>query len=174
MVVSAKFRQCRPRLTFGTSTDKPVPADYDGDGKTDIAIYRPSTGEWFVLRSSNLSFFSLPFGISTDKPSPGDFDGDGMADITVFRPSEGTWYINKTSGGIQITQWGAAGDLRKTATMTLTVGAISRSSVRPMDRGGSIDRRAVSSPQHSESAQTNRFRRITRVTARPTSRFGVG
>ena len=98
-------------FTFGTPTDKPVPADYDGDGKTDIAIYRPSTGEWFVLRSSNLSFFSLAFGISTDKPSPGDFDADGLADITIFRPSEGTWYINKTSGGIQITQWGAGGDI---------------------------------------------------------------
>lgn len=96
---------------FGNSSDKPVPADYDGDGKTDHAIYRPATGEWFVLRSSNLTFFSVPFGVATDKAAPGDFDGDGLADITVFRDSEGTWYINKTSGGTQITQWGAAGDV---------------------------------------------------------------
>lgn len=96
---------------FGTSTDKPVPADFDGDGKTDHAIYRPSTGEWFVLRSSNLTFFAVPFGISTDKPAPADYDGDGMADITVFRGSEGVWYIGKSTGGTQITQWGANGDV---------------------------------------------------------------
>ena len=98
-------------ITFGVSTDKPVPADYDGDGKTDIAIFRPATGEWFVLRSSNNSYFSVPFGISTDKPAPGDYDGDGFADMAVFRASEGTWYINKTTGGVQITQWGTAGDV---------------------------------------------------------------
>jgi hypothetical protein len=95
---------------FGTSSDKPVPADYDGDGKTDIAIFRPSTGEWFVLRSSNLTFYSAPFGVSTDKPAPADFDGDGFADIAIFRPTDATWYINRTTGGIQITQFGAVGD----------------------------------------------------------------
>ncbi len=98
-------------LTFGLSSDKPEPADYDGDGKTDISIFRPSTGEWFILRSSNQTFYSIPFGISTDNPAPGDFDGDGLADVTIFRASVGTWYINKSSGGIQITQWGGAGDV---------------------------------------------------------------
>jgi photosystem II stability/assembly factor-like uncharacterized protein len=68
------------------------PADFDGDGKTDVSIWRPNEGAWYVLQSSNGSFFGAPFGISTDKLMPGDYDGDGWVDFGVYRSSEGNWY----------------------------------------------------------------------------------
>ena len=37
----------------GTLNDAPVPGDYDGDGKTDIAVWRPGDGMWYILRSSD-------------------------------------------------------------------------------------------------------------------------
>ena len=67
-------------LQFGSSTDKIVPADFTGDGKADIAVWRPSSGEWFVLRSEDSSFFSFPFGTTGDTPMPTDYDNDGKVD----------------------------------------------------------------------------------------------
>ncbi len=96
---------------FGNSTDKPVQGDYTGDGKADAAFFRPSNGFWFILRSEDSSFFSVPFGTSGDVPSPGDYDGDGKFDTAVFRPSNVTWFINRTSAGILIATFGAAGDV---------------------------------------------------------------
>ncbi|HUF05220.1 MAG TPA: FG-GAP-like repeat-containing protein [Aridibacter sp.] len=84
-------------LQFGSSSDLAVAADYTGDGKADIAFWRPSTGEWFILRSEDESFFAFPFGVNGDIPAPGDFDGDGIADPAVFRPSAGTWFIFRSS-----------------------------------------------------------------------------
>ena len=81
---------------FGTSTDKIVPGDYTGDGKTDVAFYRPSTGEWFILRSEDFSYYSFPFGAAEDIPVPADYDGDGKTDAAVFRPSNSTWYIQNS------------------------------------------------------------------------------
>ncbi len=94
--------------TFGNSTDTVVPADFTGDGKADVAIWR--AGVWFILRSENGSFYSFPFGTSGDVPVPGDYDGDGKADAAVFRPSVSTWYIERSSGVPAIERFGAAGD----------------------------------------------------------------
>src|ERR1044072_8664989 len=59
--------------------------DVDGDGKTDISIFRPSVGEWWYQKSSNGGNYAAQFGASTDKLAPADFTGDGKTDIDVFR-----------------------------------------------------------------------------------------
>jgi hypothetical protein len=50
-------------------SDSPVAADYDGDGRTDVAVYR-GAGDWYVLRSGDDSFAVFKFGLSSDKPIP--------------------------------------------------------------------------------------------------------
>ena len=61
-------------------TDLPVSADYDGDGKADLALYRPGD-----------SMSIIQWGRAGDVPVPGDCDGDGLADIAVWRPADGMW-----------------------------------------------------------------------------------
>jgi hypothetical protein len=96
--------------TFGIATDKPVAQDFTGDGKTDLAFYRPSSGEWYVVRSEDASFYAVPFGAAGDLPAAGDYDGDGKADTAVFRPATATWYINRSTQGLLITGFGSPGD----------------------------------------------------------------
>jgi len=98
--------------TWGTSsTDQPVPGDYDGDGKTDFSVFRESTGEWFIQNSGGGSPTTLTWGASGDTPAPADYDGDGRTDAAVYRPSSGTWYIfqSSTESMTQYT-WGVGTD----------------------------------------------------------------
>lgn len=70
-----------------------APFDYDGDDKTDLSIFRPGVGQWWVSRSSNGTNFATTFGASTDRLTPADFTGDQKTDIAFWRPSTGQWFV---------------------------------------------------------------------------------
>lgn len=70
--------------------------DFDGDGKADISVFRPSEANWYLNRSSS-GFYVAQFGLLTDVITPADYDGDGKTDISVFR--DGTWYWLSSSNG---------------------------------------------------------------------------
>ena len=89
-----------------------TPADFDGDGKTDISVFRPAGGIWFINRSSDGALGGAQFGLSTDKIVPGDFTGDGKTDIAVWRPSGGLWFVLRSEDGVfYVQQFGSNGDV---------------------------------------------------------------
>ena len=71
----------------------PVAADFDGDGTTDVAVFRQANGHWYIRLSSDGSTLDKVWGLGSDVPVAADYDGDGKADIGVWRGTETNWYI---------------------------------------------------------------------------------
>ena len=80
----------------------PVPADYNGDGVTDIAVFRAMGGRWYVRNQA-----ALQIGDPGDIPAAGDYNGDGILDVAVFRPSTRIWYVRNQPP----VQYGDPGDI---------------------------------------------------------------
>jgi hypothetical protein len=86
--------------------------DFDGDGKTDLSIFRPSIGIWWYLRSTDGADRVYQFGSGTDKLAPADFTGDGKSDIAFWRPSTGEWFVLRSEdNAFYAFTFGASGDI---------------------------------------------------------------
>jgi len=90
-------------------------ADFDGDGKSDLSVFRPSSGDWYLNRST-AGFQVLHWGVSTDSIVPGDYDGDAKTDVAVFRPSAtggvpDFYVLNSATSTVTALEWGTTGDV---------------------------------------------------------------
>ncbi len=87
--------------------------DFDGDGRADEMVFRPSENYWYLFRSSNSTVMAESFGQTGDIAIPADMTGDGICDMVLFRPSTGDWFWQTTvgnhSGGTA--HWGQSGDI---------------------------------------------------------------
>jgi len=100
------------QIWFGATSDVPVAGDYDGDGKTDAVIFRPSTGLWYGPRTGAAQIvIQMYLGQAGDIPAPGDYDGDKKTDAAIYRPSTGLFFAILSGGGTQGKMLGGSGDV---------------------------------------------------------------
>jgi hypothetical protein len=76
-----------------------VIGDFDGDGRGDVTVVRPSTGEWFTRQSHSDAVAYMQWGVPGDVRMPGDYDGDRRSDHAVYRPSSGEWLARLSGAG---------------------------------------------------------------------------
>jgi hypothetical protein len=107
----------RDRFSFGLASDVRRITDFDGDGRGDLVLMRPSTGMWYIALSTADygTYVSYgPWGTSGDAVLPGDYDGDRKSDLMVFRASQGRWYLKGSVSGFvdsMLIDWGLPGDI---------------------------------------------------------------
>lgn len=101
-------------ITFAPRTSSPSSSmfDYDGDGKTDLSIFRLSNGQWWLRRSSDGDSRVFQFGDANDRIVPADYTGDGKTDVAIFRPSTNEWFVLRSENtSFYSAPFGTAGDV---------------------------------------------------------------
>lgn len=85
--------------------------DYDGDGRADLSVQRPSDNTWYI-QGSSAGYSLQTLGQAGDKLVPADYDGDELTDVAVFRPDSGSWliFMSRTQT-LSAFVWGVSGDL---------------------------------------------------------------
>jgi uncharacterized delta-60 repeat protein/uncharacterized repeat protein (TIGR02543 family) len=84
--------------------------DYDGDGRADLSVFRPSDSTWYI--QTGTSYQTRHFGEPGDTVVPADYDGDFKTDIAVFRPADGRWFhIGSATQSYNVRVWGQSGDI---------------------------------------------------------------
>jgi hypothetical protein len=91
-------------------------SDFDGDGRSDLAVYRPADGNWHILPSNKSGYTAFKWGISRDVPTPADFDNDGKTDAAIYRPglaggSSVFWALKSSNFTYTAVAWGIEGDV---------------------------------------------------------------
>lgn len=113
------YRDGDPTLStdWGVASDQFFSDDYDGDGRDDFGVFRPSTGTFYIVRSVTQTLVIEAFGQNGDDATVvGDYTGDGNADLAVYRAGatpadQSFWYYRPIGGGGFTTiPWGQGGD----------------------------------------------------------------
>lgn len=86
-------------------------SDFDGDGRTDLSVFTPATGNWHIETTSNASVSDYSFGQNGDILTSGDYDGNGTVDLSIYRPSTGAWWFRAANGSFSAVQFGLNGDI---------------------------------------------------------------